>query len=88
MYLSILILPLFASLIANNRYSGIRGGPVLSILCKKISAIMCVIVFYEVAIKGSNVSLEINNWLDIGNILIPWNLYYDTLTVSKYLPIV
>ena len=88
MYLSVLILPLFASLIANNRYVGIKGGPILSILCLMMSAILCLFVFYEVAIKGSNVSFDVCNWLDLGNLLIPWSLYYDTLTVSMYLPII
>ena len=87
-YLTIILFPLFASLIANNRYCGVKGGPVLSVLCKKLGAITSVIIFYEVGLSGSPVSIELGNWIDYGNILIEWNLYYDTLTVSKYLPIV
>jgi hypothetical protein len=40
MYLSILFLPLKASLLANNRYCGIKGGPILSVLTKKLGAII------------------------------------------------
>ena len=88
MYLTIILFPLFASLIANNRYCGVKGGPVLSVLCKKLGAITSVIIFYEVGLCGSPVSIELGNWIDYGNILIEWNLYYDSLTVSMYLPIV
>ena len=88
MYLNIILFPLFASMIANNRYCGIKGGPVLSVLCQKKAAINSLIIFYEVGLSGSPVSITKGNWIDFGNILIEWNLYYDALTVSKYLPIV
>jgi NADH-ubiquinone oxidoreductase chain 5 len=87
MYLSILIFPLFASLIATNRYCGMVGGPILAVICMKKGAVSSIIIFYEVGLSGSPVSLELGNWIDFGNILMEWNLYYDTLTVSMYLPI-
>lgn len=88
MYLSILFFPLKASLLANNRYCGIKGGPVLSVLCKKLGAITSIVIFYEVGITGSPVSIDLNTWIDLGNIFIEWNFFYDSLTVSMYLPIV
>ena len=88
MYLTIILFPLFASQIANNRYCGIKGGPLLSVFCLKQGALTSIIIFYEVGLSGSPVSIELGNWIDYGNLLIEWNLYYDTLTVSKYLPIV
>jgi NADH-ubiquinone oxidoreductase chain 5 len=88
MYLSILFIPLKASILANNRYCGVKGGPVLSVLCKKIGAITSIIIFYEVGITGSPVSIDLSTWIDLGNILIEWNFFYDSLTVSMYLPIV
>ena len=88
MYLSILFIPLKASILANNRYCGVKGGPVLSVLCKKIGAIASIIIFYEVGITGSPVSIDLSTWIDLGNILIEWNFFYDSLTVSMYLPIV
>ncbi len=88
MYLSILLLPLFASKIANNRYCGKKGGPVQSVLCKMLAALSSLIIFYEVGLSGSPVSIELGNWIDFGNLLIEWNFFFDTLTVSKYLPIV
>lgn len=53
-----------------------------------MGAITSIIIFYEVGFGGSPVSIELGNWIDYGNILIEWNFYYDTVTVSKYLPIV
>lgn len=88
MYLNIIFFPLLASLQANNRYCGSKGGPIQSVLCKKKAAICCVTIFYEVGLSGSPVSIELGNWIDYGNILIEWNLYFDSLTVTMYQPIV
>lgn len=82
MYLIIIFLPLMASVLANNRYCGSIGGPILSVICLKFAALCSVGIFYEVAISGAPVSIDINNWIDFGNILVEWNLYYDTLTAS------
>lgn len=60
------------------------GGPILAVICKKKGAVSSIIIFYEVGLSGSPVSLELGNWIDFGNILIEWNFYYDTLTVSMY----
>jgi NADH-ubiquinone oxidoreductase chain 5 len=88
MYLTLIFLPLKASLLANNRFCGKKGGPILSVFCLKVAACKSLVIFYEVAKKGSPVSIELGNWIDYGNLSIQWNLYYDTLTASKYLPIV
>lgn len=88
MYLTILFLPLLASLIANNRYNGMKGGPFLSIFCFFLAALLSIFIFFEVGLSGSPVSIELGNWIDFGNLKLEWNVYYDTLTVSMYLPIV
>jgi len=88
MYLTIICFPLFASLLANNRYCGNKGGPLLSVILMKFGAIFSLFIFFEVGLSGSPVSIEMGNWIDYGNLLLEWNLYYDTLTASMYLPIV
>lgn len=88
MYISIIFLPLLASLFATNRYCGHIAGPRLSVLCLMVGAIFSILIFYEVGLAGSPVDVSINPWIDLGNLLIDWNLHYDTLTASKYLPIV
>lgn len=88
MYLTLLILPLLGSKIANNRKVGTKNGPIISVICKILASICCLGIYYEVAIKGSPVYLKLGNWIDFGNILIEWSFIFDTLTVTKYLPIV
>lgn len=53
-----------------------------------IGSIFSILIFYEVGLSGSPVSIELGNWIDYGNILIECNIYFDTLTASMYLPIV
>ncbi len=73
MYKTALALPLFASLIANNRYAGNKGGPVLSVLCLKKGAVITTVIFYEVGLSGSGVSIEKGKWIDYGNLNLEWN---------------
>jgi NADH-quinone oxidoreductase subunit L len=86
-YLIILLIPLLASIIANNRLNG-KGGQVLSVIGKIISSILTLIIFYEVAITGSPVILDLGEWKNIGSVQVHFLLNFDTLTVSKYLPII
>src|SRR5688572_2469886 len=88
MYLTILILPLLGSLLATNRKCGMIGGTYLSVICKKLSVICCIGIFYEVGFNGSPVHLILGNWIDFGNLFIEWNFLFDNLTVTMYLPIV
>lgn len=88
MYLSILILPLLGSFLATNRKAGMVGGPQLSVMCMQLSVILCLQIFYEVGLNGSPVHIILGNWINYGNIQIEWNLLFDSLTVTMYLPIV
>lgn len=88
MYLSILILPLLGSFLATNRKAGKIGGPQLSVMCMQLSVILCLQIFYEVGLNGSPVHIILGNWINYGNIQIEWNLLFDSLTVTMYLPIV
>ena len=88
MYLSIILLPLFSSFFATNRKCGSKIGPILSVLCKQQASIFTLLVFYEVGINNAPVFLNLGNWIDFGPILISWAFLFDSLTVSKFLPIV
>ena len=88
MFLCIIILPLLSCLIATNRKNGMIYGPILSVLCMGVAAILSLIAFFEVGLSGSPVIESLGNWIDNGNILIEWSFIFDTLTVSMYLPIV
>lgn len=87
MYLSIILLPLLSSFLATNRNNGMIGGPILSVICQMISAILTLIVFFEVGFNGAPVILSQGNWIDNGNLLIEWSLLFDSLTVSMYQPV-
>ncbi len=87
MYLSIILLPLLSSLLATNRKTGYISGPILSVICQMVSAILTLIVFFEVGLNGAPVILSLGNWIDNGNLLIEWSLLFDTLTVSMYQPV-
>jgi len=48
------------------------------------SAILTLIVFFEVGFNGTPIILSLGNWIDNGNLLIEWSLLFDALTVSMY----
>ena len=52
----------------------------------KLAAITSKIIFYEVGLSGSPVSIELGNWIDYGNILIEWNLFITIYSLSVLLP--
>ena len=88
MYLSILILPLLGFFLATNRKTGKIGGTMQSKTCMQLSVIQCLMIFYEVGLNGAPVHLILGDWINYGNIQIEWNLLFDSLTVTMYLPIV
>ncbi len=87
MYLSILLLPLLASLLANNRWSGVIGGPLLSSICLFIATLFALIAFYEVGFNQSPITINLGEWINSGSININWEFLFDSLTVSMLLPI-
>lgn len=87
MYLIIQLLPLLSSKLSTNRNNG-NSGRIQAVFNMFKSSICCIIIFYEVGYKGSGVILNMGNWIDKGNLLVEWSMSYDSLTVTKYLPIV
>src|SRR6266568_4579964 len=84
MYLSIIILPLLASLSSGflGRKIGTTGSQILSCSSLLLSSILMTIAFYEVGICGSSVKIDLLSWLDIDLLSISWCFYFDQLTVS------
>jgi len=84
MYLSIIILPLLASLCSGllGRKIGTTGSQIISCSSLLISSILITIAFYEVGICGSSVKIDLISWLDIDLLSISWCFYFDQLTVS------
>jgi NADH-ubiquinone oxidoreductase chain 5 len=84
MYLSIIILPLLASLSSGllGRKIGTTGSQIISCSSLLLSSILITIAFYEVGICGSSVKIDLLSWLDIDLLNISWCFYFDQLTVS------
>src|SRR5258708_1180799 len=84
MYLSIIILPLLASLSSGllGRKIGTTGSQIISCSSLLLSSILITIAFYEVGIFGSSVKIDLLSWLDIDLLNISWCFYFDQLTVS------
>lgn len=84
MYLTILLLPRISSIITGilGRKIGTTGTYLISNISIIISIILAIIIFYEVGICNSSVSINIINWIDSELINITWNFIFDSLTIS------
>lgn len=89
MYLVILFLPIFGSIISGfiGRKIGVTGVHVISTGSLVISAVLCIIAFYEVALKGYPVTIYVGGWIDSELIDVSWSFLFDSLTVSMLFPV-
>jgi NADH-ubiquinone oxidoreductase chain 5 len=85
MYISIIFLPLMASLLANNKYTGVIGGPLLSSILLFISTLLSLIAFFEVGFNQSPVSIDLGDWITCIN--VRWEFLFDSVTVTILLPV-
>lgn len=87
MYLLIVTLPLFGSLIAGfcGRYLGYRGAALITTGCIGGCLFLCIAAFYEVAICGSICTLSLSSWFTTEFFDAVWGFYFDTLTVVMLL---
>lgn len=87
MYQAILILPLLGAQ-ANTRKGGLKGGPILSVICIIQTAIFTTIAFFEVGLQGSPVSIKLGYWIESLYQNIEWGQIFDSLTVSMLIPVI
>lgn len=89
MYLSILALPMFGSVIAGlrGRTIGVTGAHIITTGCLMASTALSIVAFYEVGLSGSPVSILIGSWIDSEFMLVQWGFLFDSLTVSMLLPV-
>ena len=87
MYLLIVTLPLFGSLITGftGRFLGNRGAALITTACTGGSVIGSALAFYEVALCGSVLSLSLSPWFTTELFDAAWGFYFDTLTVVMLL---
>ena len=84
MYTLILFLPLLSSLLSGfwGRRLGYEGVKILPCFMILITFILCLNSFIESVILGSNVSISLWCWFDLGNLYNPINLQFDHIVSS------
>jgi NADH-ubiquinone oxidoreductase chain 5 len=89
MYLTILFLPLFSSIITGflGRRIGTRGAQYTSCISIFITTVLAIVVFYESIFNHISTSIRLFRWIDIEQFNILWNFNFDSLTISMLIPV-
>jgi len=89
MYLTIIGLPLFGAIIAGllGRKVGRTGAILITSSAIILTATLACIVFYEVGLNASAVSVNLISWIDSELLNINWGFTFDSLTVAILLPV-
>ncbi|HUW73957.1 MAG TPA: NADH-quinone oxidoreductase subunit L [Methyloceanibacter sp.] len=82
MYQAILFLPLIGAIFAGffGRLVGARACEVVTISLMVVAAFLSWIAFYQVAIQGQDVRIELISWIHSGELKTFWSIRVDTLT--------
>ena len=82
MELSILFLPLIASIISGffGRFIGDRNSEIVTSLLVSISAILSIYVFYEVVVNNYQENIVIAKWINSGSLDVNWSMNIDPLS--------
>lgn len=87
MYISLLLQPQQGAIQSINFKCGHKGGPILSMLTMLLTAIIGTIIWIEVTLNGSPVTLILGDWIVTSIYKIEWGLNFDSLTSSMQIPI-
>ncbi len=89
MYLAILFLPLFSSLITGflGRKLGTRGSQYTACISIFITTILAIIVFCEAGFNYINTNIKLFRWIDIEQFHVLWSFNFDSLTISMLIPV-
>ena len=82
MELALLFLPLFGSIISGffGKYIGDRTSEVITSLLVLISAIISMILFYEVIINNYENNVVIATWISSGSLNVNWSIKVDSIS--------
>jgi NADH-quinone oxidoreductase subunit L len=82
MELSIITLPLIAAIISGffGKYIGDRNSEIVTSLLVSISAILSVIVFYNVVFNQYEDNIIIATWINSGTLDVNWSMKIDSLS--------
>lgn len=89
MYLSIVLIPFLGSAAAGlrGRAIGTTGAYLVTTGCIAGTTLLALVAFYEVALSGSPLTVNICTWIDLSDLHVSWSLLFDDLTVSMLLPV-
>ncbi len=89
MYLTIIILPLLASIISGffGRKVGVNGSHLIACTSLITTTILSVLAFVEVGINNVPVHVDNFKWIDSESLNISWSFNFDSLTVSMLIPV-
>ena len=89
MYLSLIILPFFGSIVSGffGRKVGFSGSQLITCMCLLIITVISTVIFTEVGIKSLSISMHILKWIEIESVNIYLNFNFDSLTVSMLIPV-
>ena len=89
MYLTIIVLPLLASIVSGffGRKIGVKGSHLIACTSLVLTTILSIFAFIEVGINNIPVYVENFKWIDSESLNISWSFSFDSLTVSMLIPV-
>lgn len=89
MYLTIIILPLLASIVSGffGRKVGVSGAQLITCSSVIITTLLAICTFFEVGMNNIPVSVELFRWIDSESLNVLWGFNFDSLTVSMLIPV-
>jgi NADH:ubiquinone oxidoreductase subunit 5 (subunit L)/multisubunit Na+/H+ antiporter MnhA subunit len=82
MYLFAVFSPLLGSLCSGlaGRWLGTRGSGCVTVMMLFCSAVLSMVIAYEVALQASPVYVHCGDWFQMSSLSVHWGLYFDSLT--------
>lgn len=89
MYLAIIVLPLFGSIVSGffGRKVGVSGAQLVTCFSVTTTTLLAIFAFFEVGLNNIPVSIQLFRWIDTESLNVLWWFNYDSLTVSMLIPV-
>ena len=82
MEFSLLFLPLLASIISGffGKFIGDKNSEIITSIFVSISALLSLILFYQVIVNGYENNVVIATWINSGTLDVNWSIKVDALS--------
>jgi len=89
MYLAIIILPLFGSIVSGflGRKIGVSGAQWITCSSVILTTLFALVAFFEVGLNNIPVSITLFRWIDSESLYVSWDFHFDSLNVSMLIPV-